>query len=103
MPDRNTLPLKQRMALPRTLMPELDPTARSRNFEEVNCGLPPANARAEAQRCLECARPECVKQCPVGVKVKQFVALIYAGDTLGAAAKLREDNVLPAITGRVCP
>jgi len=26
-----------------------------------------------------------------------------AGDYLGAAAKIREDNVLPAITGRVCP
>src|SRR6478609_7842771 len=31
------------------------------------------------------------------------VDLITAGDYLGAAAKIREDNVLPAITGRVCP
>ena len=29
--------------------------------------------------------------------------LIVDGDYLGAAAKIREDNVLPAITGRVCP
>jgi glutamate synthase (NADPH/NADH) small chain len=29
--------------------------------------------------------------------------MIVAGDFLGAAAKIREDNVLPAITGRVCP
>jgi glutamate synthase (NADPH/NADH) small chain len=35
--------------------------------------------------------------------VRQFVQLIVAGDFLGAAAKIREDNVLPAITGRVCP
>jgi glutamate synthase (NADPH/NADH) small chain len=35
--------------------------------------------------------------------VKDFVQLIVAGDFLGAAAKIREDNVLPAITGRVCP
>ena len=41
--------------------------------------------------------------CPVGVKVKDFVELIVAGDYLEAAAKIREDNVLPAITGRVCP
>src|SRR4029077_4980529 len=29
--------------------------------------------------------------------------LIVVGDFLGAAAKIREDNVLPAVTGRVCP
>ena len=54
-------------------------------------------------RCLECAKPICVEDCPVGVKVKEFVQLIVAGEYLGAAAKIREDNVLPAITGRVCP
>lgn len=101
--EKNTLPLKQRMTIPRTHMPELDATHRSRNFEEVNRGLPPADALLESTRCIECAKPGCVEQCPVGVKVKQVVALIYAGDYLGAAAKLREDNALPAITGRVCP
>ena len=103
MSEKNTLPLKQRMAIARVRMPEIDSTARSRNFEEVNSGLPPAEAMVEATRCIECAKPGCVEQCPVGVKVKEVVALIYAGDYLGAAAKLREDNALPAITGRVCP
>jgi glutamate synthase (NADPH) small chain len=103
MSEKNTLPLKQRMAIARVRMPEIDSTARSRNFEEVNSGLPPADAMVEATRCIECAKPGCVEQCPVGVKVKEVVALIYAGDYLGAAAKLREDNALPAITGRVCP
>jgi glutamate synthase (NADPH) small chain len=103
MPEKNTIPLKQRMAIPRAHMPEMDPTMRSRSFEEVNRGLSPADAMLEATRCIECAKPGCVEQCPVGVKVKQVVALVYAGDYLGAAAKLREDNALPAITGRVCP
>ncbi|HEY1578585.1 MAG TPA: NADPH-dependent glutamate synthase [Terracidiphilus sp.] len=103
MPDKNTLRLKQRMAIPRAHMPELDSTLRSRNFEEVNRGLPPADALLESSRCIECAKPGCVEECPVGVKVKEVVALVYAGDYLGAAAKLREDNALPAITGRVCP
>jgi len=31
------------------------------------------------------------------------VQLIVEGDYLGAALKIREENVLPAITGRVCP
>jgi glutamate synthase (NADPH) small chain len=84
-------------------MPELDPQARSRSFQEVNLGLVPAAALTEASRCIECAKPGCVTQCPVGVKIKEVVALIYAGDYLAAAAKMREDNALPAITGRVCP
>ncbi|HXS78362.1 MAG TPA: NAD(P)-dependent oxidoreductase, partial [Terracidiphilus sp.] len=103
MAEKNTLPLKQRMAISRVCMPEFDATLRSRNFEEVNRGLRPADAALESTRCIECAKPGCVEKCPVGVKVKQVVALIYTGDYLGAAAKLREDNALPAITGRVCP
>ena len=35
--------------------------------------------------------------------MKEFVQRIVIGDFLGAAAKIREANVLPAITGRVCP
>jgi glutamate synthase (NADPH/NADH) small chain len=84
-------------------MPERDPQLRSRTFEEVNLGLLPAAALTEASRCIECAKPGCVVQCPVGVKIKDVVALICAGDYLAAAAKMREDNALPAITGRVCP
>ena len=101
--ERNVLPLKERMKILRARMPELDPHVRSRNFEEVNLGLPPTDALTEASRCIECAKPGCVVQCPVGVKIKDVVALICAGDYLAAAAKMREDNALPAITGRVCP
>ena len=101
--ERNALPLKERMKIQRTVMPTADPLLRSRNFEEVNLGLFPADALTEASRCIECAKPGCVVQCPVGVKIKEVVALICAGDYLAAAAKMREDNALPAITGRVCP
>jgi len=101
--DRTALPLKERMKILRAKMPELDPQLRSRNFQEVNLGLAPAEALTEASRCIECAKPGCVVQCPVGVKIKEVVALIHAGDYLAAAAKMREDNALPAITGRVCP
>jgi len=103
MSDKNPLPLKDRMKILRTHMPELDPQLRSRNFEEVNQGLKVLDAVTEASRCLECAKPACVFDCPVGVKIRDIVALIYSGDYLAAASKLREDNALPAITGRVCP
>ena len=99
----NVLPLKERMKIPRQHMLEQPPLLRATNFTEVNLGYSEELARQEALRCLECAKPACTKDCPVGVKVKDFVELIVAGDYLGAAAKIREDNVLPAITGRVCP
>ena len=99
----NPLPLRERMKVPRQPMIEQPAEARATNFTEVNLGYSEELARQEALRCLECAKPACTKGCPVGVKVHEFVQLIVAGDFLGAAAKIREDNVLPAITGRVCP
>ena len=102
-PSANPLPLKERMKVPRQHMPEQAAELRILNFKEVNLGYSTELARQEALRCLECAKPTCVDFCPVGVKVKAFVQLIVEGDFVGAAAKIREDNVLPAITGRVCP
>jgi len=99
----NPLKLKERMKVPRQHMPEQEAELRVHNFTEVNLGYSTELARQEALRCLECKKPTCMDYCPVGVKVKEFVRLIVEGNFLGAAAKIREDNVLPAITGRVCP
>ena len=103
MSDSNPLPAKERIRIPRVHMPELNAEVRAHNFAEVNQGLAASSAVTEATRCIACARPGCQLDCPVGVKIKDIVALIYAGDFLAAAAKMREDNALPAITGRVCP
>ncbi len=103
MAEKNALPNKERMKIARRPMPEQDPQVRSHNFQEVNLGLSPEDARIEASRCVACGKPKCITDCPVGVKIRDVVDLIYAGDYLAAAAKMREDNVLPAITGRVCP
>ncbi len=99
----NPLPLRDRMKIPRQPMPEQAPEVRAHNYAEVNLGYSPELAKQEALRCLECEKATCSQNCPVGVDVKSFVELIVAGDFLAAAAKIREDNVLPAITGRVCP
>src|SRR5579863_9344860 len=99
----NPVPIKERMKIPRQGMPEQLAKERAHTFTEVNLGYSAELAQQEAQRCLECAKPTCTDNCPVGVKVKDFVELIVAGKFLEAAAKIREDNVLPAITGRVCP
>jgi glutamate synthase (NADPH) small chain len=99
----NTLAKKDRLKLPRQHMPEVEPEVRAHSFEEVNLGFGPAAAEIESLRCLACAKPVCTSSCPVGVDVKEFLALILEKDYLGAAAVIRRDNALPAITGRVCP
>ena len=95
--------MKDRMKIPRQHMPEQDPAVRAHNYQEVNLGYSEELAKQEALRCLECAKATCSEKCPVGIKIPQFVEKIVQGDYLGAAAIIRQDNVLPAITGRVCP
>jgi glutamate synthase (NADPH) small chain len=97
------LPNKERMKIPRQLMPEQDPEIRRTNFGEVNLGFTEELAKMEALRCIQCPKPSCVEGCPVGVKINEFIALVAEGDFLGAASKMKEDNLLPAICGRVCP
>jgi glutamate synthase (NADPH) small chain len=84
-------------------MPERDACERAHDFGEVNLGFSAALAERESQRCLTCVDPKCTRGCPVGVKVREVFELVLAGEYLKAGAKLREDNVLPAVTGRVCP
>ena len=57
----------------------------------------------EANRCLQCRRPQCVTGCPVNVKIPDFIKLITEQDFKGAYHKILEDSSLPAICGRVCP
>jgi glutamate synthase (NADPH/NADH) small chain len=101
MPDK--ISNKERMKIPRQVMPEQDRIERSHNFNEVNLGFTEELARMEALRCIQCPKPSCVEGCPVGIKIGDFIKLIADGDYLGAASKIKEDNLLPAICGRVCP
>lgn len=94
---------KERMQIPRQPMPEQDPQTRNKNFTEVNLGFTEELAKLEAERCLQCPKPKCVEGCPVGVKIKDFIQLVAEGEYLAAAAKIKENNVLPAVCGRVCP
>ncbi len=94
---------KDRMKIPRQPMPEQDSKIRRSNFKEVNLGFTEELARLEALRCLQCPKPVCIDGCPVGINIKDFINLVAQGDFLGAASKIKEDNMLPAICGRVCP
>ena len=94
---------KERMAIERTEMPQQDPIQRAANFKEVNLGLEAEWAVREAQRCLSCKKRPCMDGCPVSVRIPEFLAKLADGDFAGSAQILRQDNALPATTGRVCP
>jgi len=97
------LSLKERMLIGRHPMGAQAPDDRIQNFAEVNLGYSAQIAVEEAQRCLECKDAPCSQSCPVNVKIPQFITRIVAGDNLGAVDTILEDNLLPAICGRVCP
>ena len=76
---------------------------RIKDFKEVDCGLSPDEAIIEAERCLQCKKPLCIKGCPVSIDIPAFIQRVAEGDFSGAARTLKEYNMLPAICGRVCP
>lgn len=94
---------KERMKIPRQKMPEQKPEDRARNFEEVPCGYPDETAVLEAQRCLQCKKPKCIKGCPVEVDIPGFIKLVAEGQHWDAITRIKETNSLPAVCGRVCP
>ncbi|HIZ04858.1 MAG TPA: sulfide/dihydroorotate dehydrogenase-like FAD/NAD-binding protein, partial [Candidatus Phocaeicola gallistercoris] len=95
---------KERTAIGRVKMNELDPEYRSHSRkEEVNLGLNEEQALTEAKRCLDCANPSCMEGCPVGINIPSFIKNIERGEFLEAARVLKETSALPAVCGRVCP
>lgn len=101
---RKAMKPKERTAIPRVKMNELDPEYRSHTrLEEVNQGLTTEQARTEANRCLDCANPTCMTGCPVGINIPSFIKNIERGEFLEAAKVLKETSALPAVCGRVCP
>jgi glutamate synthase (NADPH/NADH) small chain len=100
---RKSLPVKERMKIPRQKMPEREPEERNRDFSEVNRGLDTEAAVLEARRCWDCANPGCVAGCPVSIDIPSFIKLIEKHDLVASICKIKETNSLPAICGRVCP
>lgn len=101
---RASMKPKERTAIHRVVMPELDPVYRATTrLEEVNTGLTKEMALVEAQRCLDCAKPTCVEGCPVNINIPSFIKNIERGEFLAAAKVLKMTSALPAVCGRVCP
>lgn len=101
---RKSMKPKERTAIPRCPMNELDPVYRATTrTEEVNTGYTKEQAMTEAKRCLDCANPTCMQGCPVSINIPSFIKNVERGAFLEAARVLKQTSSLPAVCGRVCP
>ena len=101
---RSSMKAKERTAIQRVKMPELDPAYRATTrTEEVNIGLTKEMALTEAKRCLDCPKPTGMEGCPVSINIPSFIKNIERGQFLAAAKVLKNTSALPAVCGRVCP
>jgi len=92
-----------RYKIPPQDMPAQDPAKRRANVNEVATGYTETQARLEAMRCLQCKNAPCIKGCPVQIRIQDFIAAIADGDFNKALAIIKENSLLPAVCGRVCP
>ncbi len=84
-------------------IPKQKPEVRRQNFNEVALGYTEDQAKEEANRCLQCPKPQCIQGCPVEIEIPAFIKLLREEKFEEAIQKIKEKNSLPAICGRVCP
>jgi glutamate synthase (NADPH/NADH) small chain len=92
-----------RFKIPSQPMPQQDGIERRTNVNEVALGYTETQARLEAMRCLQCKNAPCIAGCPVRIRIGDFVAAIAQGEYAEALAIIKENSLLPAVCGRVCP
>ncbi len=100
---KGELKASEKYKIPPQEMPAQDGVKRRSNVSEVATGYTETQARLEAMRCLQCKNAPCVEGCPVRIKIKEFIAAIAQGDYKKALEIIKENSLLPAVCGRVCP
>ncbi len=87
----------------RPKMIEQEPKIRATNFQEVPKGITLDMVKLESKRCLQCGDPHCVSGCPVNIDIPRFLRLLRGEKFIDALRVMKDNNLLPAICGRVCP
>ena len=95
--------LFQFLDLPRRPPRAVPVAVRVLGYGEIAGTFAPAEAAAQAGRCIDCGNPYCAHACPVHNHIPQWLDLVREGRILDAAALMYETNPLPEICGRVCP
>ncbi len=94
---------KEQLNIPPQMMPAQDEILRRHNLDEVAIGYSAEQARIEAMRCIQCAKPSCISDCPVEINIPGFILSIAENNFQEAIDIIKETSLLPSICGRVCP
>lgn len=77
---------------------------RVRGFDEIYRYYNPAQAAAQAGRCIQCGDPFCSAiGCPLGNAIPQWLEAIAGRDLEKAFLLANETSPFPEILGRICP
>lgn len=83
--------------------PRLTPDVAAANFADLEPAYSPAEAKVEAHRCLFCFDAPCIKACPTGIDIPNFIKKIAHDQLTGSARTILESNILGGSCARVCP
>lgn len=61
------------------------------------------NIKDEAERCLQCKNPRCVKACPISTPIPQVIKIFLEGYIEEAGDLLFQNNPLSVICSIICP
>lgn len=75
---------------------------KKKNFNEQNEYISFEDIIKEADRCLQCINPSCIKGCPIKINIPKFISFIKKRDLFSSYKVIFESNVFPSICGRVC-
>ena len=73
------------------------------NFGDLHPPLGVHEALVEADRCYFCHDAPCQTACPTSIDIPMFIRQIAAGNPLGAAKTIFDENILGGMCARVCP
>jgi glutamate synthase (NADPH/NADH) small chain len=92
------MPIQERVKLR-----ELSAEDRICNYNEISLGLSEKELEYEANRCLQCKKPSCIKGCPAGLDIPRFIKLSREKKFNEALSEILEINPFSATCARVCP
>ncbi|WP_394688190.1 NAD(P)-dependent oxidoreductase [Hoeflea sp.] len=81
----------------------LPDAAYADNFSDIHPPLTPHEALVEADRCYFCYDAPCMTACPTSIDIPMFIRKIQAGNPVGSAKTIFDQNVLGGMCARVCP
>ncbi len=73
------------------------------NFSDIHPPLTPHEALVEADRCYFCYDAPCMTACPTSIDIPMFIRKIQAGNPVGAAKTIFDQNIMGGMCARVCP